>query len=136
MANKVRFVDSEAVSAYGNTGTGGGTSVSSSYAETASFAHYATSASYAISASHEIIKEISSSHADTASFAQSGDGLFSGSFSGSFEGDGSGLTGLSTDTNIDKVYYVSPSGSDSTGTVGDLHKPFQTIGGARDKKLT
>ena len=93
MANNVRFVDNVAVSAYGNTGTGG-TSVSSSYAETASFAHYATSASYAISASHEIIKEVSSSYADTASFAQSGDGVFSGSFSGSFDGDGSNLTGV------------------------------------------
>ena len=69
---------------------GGGSSISSSYAETASFAHFATSASYAISASHEIIKEVSSSYADTASFAQSGNGIFSGSFSG----NGSGLTNI------------------------------------------
>ena len=38
MANRVRFVDNVSVSAFGNTGTGGGSSVSSSYAETASFA--------------------------------------------------------------------------------------------------
>jgi hypothetical protein len=62
-------------------------------------------------------------------------GGVSGSFSGSFVGDGSGLTGISTDTNIDKVYYVTPSGSDSTGIVGDLHQPFKTIGAARDKIL-
>jgi hypothetical protein len=37
MANRVRFVDNVSVSAFGNTG-GGGSSVSSSYAETASFA--------------------------------------------------------------------------------------------------
>ena len=94
MANNVRFVDSIKVGAYG---TGGGSSISSSYAETSSFSHYATSASYAVSASHEIIKEVSSSHADTASFAQSGDGIFSGSFSGSYVGDGSSLTGIITD---------------------------------------
>ena len=108
MANNVRFLDQVSVSAFGNTG-GGGSSISSSYAETASFAHFATSASYsvssshssfaisasyAVSASHEIIKEVSSSHADTASFAQSGNGIFSGSFSGSYVGDGSGLTGV------------------------------------------
>ena len=57
MSSRARFLDSVAVSAFGNTGTGD-TSISSSYAETASFADYATSASYAISASHEIIKEI------------------------------------------------------------------------------
>ena len=98
MANNVRFLDQVSVSSFGDGG--GGSSISSSYAETASFAHFATSASYAvtasyaISASHEIIKEVSSSYADTASFAQSGNGIFSGSFSGSFEGNGSGLTSI------------------------------------------
>ena len=37
MAN-VRFLDQVSVSAFGNTGDGGGSSISSSYAETASFA--------------------------------------------------------------------------------------------------
>ena len=100
-----------------------------------SYSLFAVSASYAVSSSHEIIKEVSSSYADTASFAKSGDGIFSGSFSGSYVGDGSGLTGLSTDTNIKAVYYVTPSGSDSTGKVGDLHNPFKTIGAARDTIL-
>ena len=92
MPNNVRFLDQVSVSAFGNGG--GGSSISSSYAETASFAHFATSASYAVSASHEIIKEVSSSYADTASFAQSGNGIFSGSFSGSLQGNGSGLTNI------------------------------------------
>ena len=132
MANNVRFVDSIKVGAYG---TGGGSSISSSYALTSSYSSYAVSASYAISSSHEIIKEVSSSHADTASFAQSGDGIFSGSFSGSFQGDGSGLIGLSTDTDIAVTYFISPSGSDSTGTIGDLHKPFKTITAAVDQAV-
>jgi hypothetical protein len=92
MANNVRFLDQVSVSSFGDGG--GGSSISSSYAETASFAHFATSASYAVSASHEIIKEVSSSYADTASFAQSGNGIFSGSFSGSLQGNGSGLTNI------------------------------------------
>ena len=93
MASKARFLDNVGVSAFG-TNSGGGSSISSSYALSASYADSATSASYAISASYEITKEVSSSYADTASFAQSGDGIFSGSFSGSFQGDGSNLTGV------------------------------------------
>ena len=43
-------------------------------------------------------------------------------------GDGSQLTGVGMD--IQRVYYVSPSGNDSTGTVGSLNYPFQTISGS------
>ena len=63
--SKVRFVDSNITISPG-AGSGGGSSISSSYALSASYADFATSASYAVSASHEIVKEVSSSYADFA----------------------------------------------------------------------
>ena len=62
MPNRVRFVDPGIIVQSGG-GSGGGTSISSSYALSASYADYA------VSASHEIVKEVSSSYADTASYA-------------------------------------------------------------------
>ena len=56
--------------------------------------------------------------------------VHSGSFSGSFQGDGSLLTGLQIETNIQRVYYVTPSGNDSTAVVGSLTKTFATISGS------
>ena len=47
---------------------------------------------------------------------------------GAYIGDGSQLTGVGMD--IQRVYYVSPSGDDTTGTVGSLNYPFQTISGS------
>ena len=47
---------------------------------------------------------------------------------GAYIGDGSQLTGVGMD--IQRVYYVSPSGDDSTGVVGSLNYPFQTISGS------
>ena len=47
---------------------------------------------------------------------------------GAYIGDGSQLTGVGMD--IQRVYYVSPSGNDSTGVVGSLNYPFQTISGS------
>ena len=47
---------------------------------------------------------------------------------GTYLGDGSQLTGVGMD--IQRVYYVSPSGNDSTGVVGSLNYPFQTISGS------
>jgi len=125
MASKARFLDNVGVSAFG-TNSGGGSSISSSYALSASYADSATSASYAISASYEITKEVSSSYADTASFAQSGDGIFSGSFSGSFQGAGA---------QFGTTYFVAPEGNDSTGEYGNISQPFKTITGARNQLL-
>lgn len=34
-------------------------------------------------------------------------------------------------TNISEVYFVTPSGDDGTAEAGNLHKPYQTIEGAR-----
>lgn len=59
MPNRVRFVDPGIIVQSGG-GSGGGTSISSSYALSASYADYA------VSASHEIVKEVSSSYADFA----------------------------------------------------------------------
>jgi len=47
---------------------------------------------------------------------------------GAYIGDGSQLTGVGMD--IQRIYYVSPSGNDSTGVVGSLNYPFQTISGS------
>ena len=47
---------------------------------------------------------------------------------GAYIGDGSQLTGVGMD--IQRVYYVSPSGNDSTGVGGSLNYPFQTISGS------
>ena len=47
---------------------------------------------------------------------------------GAYIGDGSQLTGVGMD--IQRVYYVSPSGDNSTGVVGSLNYPFQTISGS------
>ena len=47
---------------------------------------------------------------------------------GAYIGDGSQLTGVGMD--IQRVYYVSPSGDDTTGVVGSLNYPFQTISGS------
>ena len=61
--SKVRFVDSNITISPG-AGSGGGSSISSSYALSSSHADFATSASYAeyaVSASHEIVKEVSES---------------------------------------------------------------------------
>ena len=62
MPNRVRFIDPGIIVQSGG-GSGGETSISSSYALSASYADYA------VSASHEIVKELSSSYADTASYA-------------------------------------------------------------------
>jgi len=47
---------------------------------------------------------------------------------GAYIGDGSQLTGVGMD--IQRIYYVSPSGDDATGVVGSLNYPFQTISGS------
>ena len=53
----------------------------------------------------------------------------SGSFSGSFQGDGSQLTNLpsSGGTNLTQSIFVTQNGDDSTGTIGDISKPFATL---------
>ena len=60
----------------------------------------------------------------------------SGSFSGSFQGDGSQLTGIDSSTNLTQSIFVSPSGDDSTATIGDLHKPFATLASASQAATT
>ena len=49
------------------------------------------------------------------------------SFSGSFQGDGSQLTGISAGTNLTQSIFVTENGNDTTGTIGDITKPFATL---------
>ncbi len=135
--SKVRFVDSNITISPG-AGSGGGSSISSSYALSSSHADFATSASYAdyaVSASHEIVKEVSSSYADfalssshaiTASYA-----LNAGS-SGIFKQTGSyyattndlQITGsiITTDSLTNKGYvYINGGTTLQSGTVAALY---------------
>jgi hypothetical protein len=45
--------------------------------------------------------------------------------------DGTNIVSSNT-SSFGNTYFVAPDGNDSTGTRGDLLKPFQTISGARD----
>ena len=58
--------------------------------------------------------DISSSASSTASF-------------GTYLGDGSQLTGISSGTNFTQSLFVTPTGNDSTATIGNMSKPFHTI---------
>ena len=60
----------------------------------------------------------------------------SGSFSGSFQGDGSQLTGISAGTNLTQSIFVTQNGDDTTGTIGDITKPFATLESASQAATT
>ena len=60
----------------------------------------------------------------------------SGSFSGSFQGDGSALTGVSGGTNLTQSLFVTQNGDDTTGTIGNMSKPFATLESASQAATT
>lgn len=84
------------------------------------------------------ISSNTSSFVTTSSFNNFTSSYTTGSFTGSFIGDGSGLTGIKTNTG--NVLYVSPTGSDAdttrAGHVGNIMKPFLTIKAARDAAIS
>ena len=63
----------------------------------------------------------------TASFAN---------FSGSFQGDGSQLTGIEAGTNLTQSIFVTQNGDDTTGTIGNMSKPFATLESAAQAATT
>ena len=78
--------------------------------------------------------EITNTHI-TASGNISGSSISTASF-GTYLGDGSQLTGIVTATDLSSSIFVSPSGNDTTGTVGDLMKPFKTLNSASQAATT
>ena len=60
----------------------------------------------------------------------------SGSFSGSFQGDGSQLTGIEAGTNLTQSIFVTQNGDDTTGTIGNMSKPFATLESASQAATT
>jgi len=52
-----------------------------------------------------------------------------------FIGDGSGLTGISSNTDVKDVYFVTPNGTDATAQRGNLIKPYKTITAARSASV-
>jgi hypothetical protein len=135
--SKVRFVDSNITISPG-AGSGGGSSISSSYALSSSHADFATSASYAeyaVSASHEIVKEVSSSYADfalssshatTASYALNagGSGIFTQTGSYYATTNDLQITGsiITTDSLTNKGYvYIGGGTTLQAGTVAALY---------------
>ena len=66
---------------------------------------------------------VSSSAVSTASF-------------GTYLGDGSQLTGIEAGTNLTQSVFVTQNGDDTTGTIGNMSKPFATLESASQAATT
>ena len=71
----------------------------------------------------------------TASGNNSGSSVSTASF-GTYIGDGSQLTGISAGTNLTQSIFVTQNGDDTTGTIGDITKPFATLESASQAATT
>ena len=55
---------------------------------------------------------------------------------GTYLGDGSQLTGIEAGTNLTQSIFVTQNGDDTTGTIGNMSKPFATLNSASQAATT
>jgi hypothetical protein len=65
----------------------------------------------------------------------SGSAISTASF-GTYLGDGSQLTGIEAGTNLTQSIFVTQNGDDTTGTIGNMSKPFATLNSASQAATT
>ena len=83
-----------------------------------------------VSGSNAVLNQI------TASGNVSGSSTSTASF-GTYIGDGSQLTGISSGgTNLTQSIFVTQNGDDTTGTIGNMSKPFATLNSASQAATT